>query len=236
MSTIIDQIRQSSSYRVFYNEKPAAGPRVLPLNLDFSSISSIAINLKLSFDMNVIEYVQGIFIDNSSNTAQFTIQSSISKQLLAVPAGCQALLPFFAPNAPDFTAISTGGVIVPVQFLTFAVQPCVWSASATGGGGGGAVTLTPFAATDGSTTITTGGTAQTLFGGTAPTNGYAVYNPDPTNDLWISDSTTAAANGTGSIRVPANGGWFETPLTYKPLGAVSIEGAVSGQKITARRW
>lgn len=91
-------------------------------------------------------------------------------------------------------------------------------------------------ASDGSTTITTGGTAQTLFGGVIPTNGFAVYNPDPANDLWISDTTTAAINGLGSVRIAPNGGSYETPATYRPIGAVSIVGAAAGQKITARRW
>lgn len=89
-------------------------------------------------------------------------------------------------------------------------------------------------ATAGDTTITTGGTAQTLF--SKPVNGFAVYNPDATNDLWVSDSVTAVANGTGCIRVAANGGGYETPVGYKPVGNVSIVGAVTAQKITARRW
>ncbi|MBV8564590.1 MAG: hypothetical protein JO273_03940 [Methylobacteriaceae bacterium] len=91
----------------------------------------------------------------------------------------------------------------------------------------------PGAAGDGA--IATGGTAQTLFGGATPANGFAVYNPDPTNDLWISLSGTAAANAQGSIRIAANGGGYETPPWFKPFGAVSIIGAVTGQKFTAIR-
>ncbi len=90
--------------------------------------------------------------------------------------------------------------------------------------------------TDGSTTITTAGVAQTLFGGAIPGNGFAIYNPDAVNDLWISDSTTAAVNGLGSIRVFAGGGGFETPALYRPFGPVSVIGAAAGQKITARSW
>ena len=107
-----------------------------------------------------------------------------------------------------------------------------------GASGGAAtnVTVVGNIASDGSTTITSGGTAQNLFAGATPSNGYAVYNPDAANDLWISESTTAAANNTGSIRVSANGGAYETPDNYKPFGAVSIVGAVTGQKITARKW
>jgi hypothetical protein len=91
-------------------------------------------------------------------------------------------------------------------------------------------------ATSGDTTITTGGTAQYLFASFVPINGFAVYNPDATNDLWVSDSAVAVANGQGSIRVAANGGGYETPAGYKPLGRLSIIGAVTAQKITARRW
>lgn len=92
------------------------------------------------------------------------------------------------------------------------------------------------AGADGSTTITTGGTAQSLFSAATPTNGFEICNPDATNDLWVSDSTTAAANNTGSFRVAANGGTYTTPGGYRPIQAVSIVGAVTGQKITARRW
>ncbi len=91
-------------------------------------------------------------------------------------------------------------------------------------------------AVSGDTTITAGGTAQYLFGVSIPANGFAVYNPDATNDLWVSDSAVAAANGLGSIRVAANGGGYESPPGYKPLGRVSVIGAVTAQKITARVW
>jgi hypothetical protein len=96
--------------------------------------------------------------------------------------------------------------------------------------------LIPVQAVAGDTTITTGGVAQNLFSGATPPNGFAIYNPDPVNDLWVSDSTTAAANTAGSIRVAANGGGYESPQRYKPVGAISIVGAVSGQQITARKW
>ena len=106
----------------------------------------------------------------------------------------------------------------------------------SGVGGTIDVSLVGAVASSGDTSIATGGTAQTLFAGVIPTNGFAIYNPDISNDLWISDSTTAAANGQGSIRVVANGGGYETPPGYKPFGPVSIVGAVTAQKITARKW
>jgi hypothetical protein len=98
----------------------------------------------------------------------------------------------------------------------------------------GASALTPI---DGSGTITAGGTAQPLFNSAVPASGFAIYNPDPYNDLWINDGGgNAAIAGAGSIRVPANGGGYETPTDMVPGAGVSIVGAVTGQKFTARRW
>jgi hypothetical protein len=85
-------------------------------------------------------------------------------------------------------------------------------------------------------TITTGGTAQVLLAASTGANGYSVYNPDSTNDLWISESGNALANASGSVRIPANGGWYEQPPGSTPALPVSIVGAVTGQKFTARWW
>jgi hypothetical protein len=90
------------------------------------------------------------------------------------------------------------------------------------------------AASDGSGTLATGGSAQALFGGIVPANGYVVQN-NSTAALWISDVGTASAGG-ASIQLTANGGTFATPSGYKPAGAVSLFGATTGQAFAARRW
>ena len=90
-------------------------------------------------------------------------------------------------------------------------------------------------ATAGDTSITTGGTAQTLFSGATPPNGWKVANPDAAEDLWVSDSTTAAPNGQGSYRLPA-GGIITTEPGEKPAGPVSVYAATTGHVITARSW
>lgn len=88
---------------------------------------------------------------------------------------------------------------------------------------------------DGSGTITTGGTAQSLFSGAIPPNGFTVLNPDPANYLWINIGGTASPNGSGCIPVPPLGG-YETPPTYSPHGAISIYGGTTGQPFTAIKW
>jgi hypothetical protein len=90
------------------------------------------------------------------------------------------------------------------------------------------------AASDGSGTVATGGSAQTLFGGIVPANGFLVQN-NSSAALWISDVGAASAGG-ASIQLAASGGLFTTPSGYKPAGTVSLFGATTGQAFTARRW
>ena len=89
------------------------------------------------------------------------------------------------------------------------------------------------AASDGSGTVGTGGTAQTLFGGVAPTNGWLVAN-NSSAAIYVSDVGVATAGG-GSVPV-APGAVFATPPGYKPAGPVSLYGATTGQAFAARRW
>jgi hypothetical protein len=90
-------------------------------------------------------------------------------------------------------------------------------------------------AVDGSGSITTGNTAQNLFGGTIPTNGYLIANPNASDALWFNEGGTAAANAAGSIAIAALGS-FATPSGYKPVGVISIVAASTGDKFTAKRW
>jgi hypothetical protein len=88
-------------------------------------------------------------------------------------------------------------------------------------------------AVDGSGTIAVGNTAQVLFGGVTPVNGYLVCN-NSSGVLYVSDVGTASAGGS-SIQI-AVGATFATPSGYRPAGAVSIFGATTSQSFAARRW
>lgn len=99
----------------------------------------------------------------------------------------------------------------------------------------GSVKPAGHAATDGSTTIATGGTAQDLFSGATPSNGWIVSNPNASGIIWVSDTTTAAANATGSTPCYP-GGSVMNPAGRIPAGAVSVVHADTGAKITASSW
>ena len=96
------------------------------------------------------------------------------------------------------------------------------------------INATGAVASDGSGTLATGGSAQTLFGGIVPAHGFLVQN-NSAGALWVSDVGTASAGG-ASIQLAATGGTFATPSGYKPAGAVSLFGATTGQAFSARRW
>ena len=89
------------------------------------------------------------------------------------------------------------------------------------------------AAIDGSGTVVAGGTAQLLFAGVVPSNGYLVAN-NSSQTLYVSD-VGAATSGGASIPIPA-GAVFMTPSGYNPAGAVSLWGGTTGQAFAARRW
>ena len=89
-------------------------------------------------------------------------------------------------------------------------------------------------ASDGSGTVATGGSAQTLFGGAVPANGFLVQN-NSSAALWVCD-TGIASNGGASVQIAANGGLWATPPGYKPAGAVSLYGGAAGQAFAGRRW
>ena len=91
-------------------------------------------------------------------------------------------------------------------------------------------------ASDGSGTVVSGGTAQTLFSGVVPTNGFTVHNPDASEDLWISMTNTVTANGQGAIIVAQGGGSYTTPSGLKPAQAITLVATTSGHKFTAIKW
>ena len=78
-----------------------------------------------------------------------------------------------------------------------------------------------------------GGTAQILFAGVVPINGYLVAN-NSSATLYVSDVGPATSGG-ASIPIAA-GAVFMTPSGYKPAGAVSLWGGTTGQAFAARRW
>ena len=105
------------------------------------------------------------------------------------------------------TAVDGSGNLVPLHVP--AIADGQGGAAAVGAQNPLPVVNTATAAIDGSGAVATGGSAQTLFGGIVPANGFLVQN-NSSAVLWISDVGVAAAGG-ASIQLTASGGSFATP-------------------------
>lgn len=110
------------------------GPRSLGITFDFTAAGSngtaIQDTLLLDESNGQIGSVQTIFIDNSQNAAQnFTITFGNTGMKISIAKNSQGIFPVFAPTPLTFTALTTGLVLVPCQFLNVPVGPVVWAAS-----------------------------------------------------------------------------------------------------------
>ena len=85
------------------------------------------------------------------------------------------------------------------------------------------------------TTIATGGTAQSLFSGATPTNGYEIINISQTEILYFREAGTAVVAGATSVPI-ATGSAYITPRGYKPSGLVSVIAATTAHPVIGRSF
>lgn len=163
--------------------------------------------------------VVGHATPTATQTDGFWIAPGSAPLMIPVAPGDEvAIIAATDTDASTALITNTGGA-VPTQAVTVPI---------------GGVGLLSEAGTSTQVTLTTGGTAQNLFGGVAPTNGYEVCNPAVAQDAWLSEATTAVAN-TG-YRVPANGGCYDTPVGVKPGGVVSAIAGDSTHPLSLKQW
>lgn len=120
-----DQIHYGS-FEVYNGLGPLKKPRTLPLNLDFSIINPLALDLTLAQTQDKIEFVQAVYVDNSLNPFPLTLIFSITGQSLSWPAYSQGYLPTLTPNSPRFIASTVGTPIINIQMLTFPMPAAIW--------------------------------------------------------------------------------------------------------------
>jgi len=97
--------------------------------------------------------------------------------------------------------------------------------------------------TDCSGTVTSGGTAQNAFTAAATRHGFTIANIDTSEVMWVSFTTTAAANGTASYPLaPATATTFAGLSSFtSPIGmgintALSVIAATTSHKFSCTVW
>jgi hypothetical protein len=111
---------------VFNQMMPREQPKTLPINFDFSVAASYYIDLTNVQQTAKISIIQAMFVDNSANGDDADFQFAVSNQIIKVPAGNQCYVMVIAPNPVKLWATSSGGVLVPVQFLNFPITNVFW--------------------------------------------------------------------------------------------------------------
>lgn len=111
---------------------PSQGPRGIPMTFDWTVSQSYSCDMSYVTTQKQLEYVQTIFVDNSTNAFAITVKEAMLPQTLTVPPYSQAYLPILSGIQPKLTIASAGATgSTKIVFLNIPVTPSVWSASNT---------------------------------------------------------------------------------------------------------
>jgi len=217
------------------------GPRGLNVTLPLATNSYFT--YKINMQQAGIEWITGVFIDNSANLASVQIGIEETGQRYTIPSQSQASFTLLGLGGDAVTigGYSTGGVDVPIILTNVEGTDVVWSVIDPGA----TVVVTPQplvgtfveAATQ---AITLGGTAQSLFGANASRRRLIVYNfataagqgivtPE---SIFIRFTGTAGVNTSGSLEITP-GGVFDSQTGPVSGQAVSIIAATTAHRFTA---
>ena len=90
---------------------------------------SDALDLLLVVAQGSLAHIRTVLVDNSLNTAAFSMRMNFSNQNLLIPPGAQAVVPILQPNPPQLQFSSAGGVDVPLFFYEEPMPAIVWKPS-----------------------------------------------------------------------------------------------------------
>ncbi len=108
---------------------PKSGPACIPATLDFSNAASIEIDGEIVTSTGKIEYLQGVYIDNSDNAVPLTMICGTTGHRIVAKANTQGYYTILSPNPPRFTCnmAQQNGRKVPLFFYNVPIQAAVWS-------------------------------------------------------------------------------------------------------------
>lgn len=107
---------------------PAGGPKCVPTFVDFSNAASVLLDGQAIVSQGKIEYLQGVFIDNSANVNKLSLTMSTTNQTIIAPAKSQGYYTIMVPDPPQIVAATVqANIIIPLFFYNVPIQPAVWS-------------------------------------------------------------------------------------------------------------
>lgn len=117
----------SQSFGIANVVVPGGGPKVIPVNVDFTVNPQVLIDGQNLVSSGKIEYLQGVYIDNSANVNPVSLTMSTTNQVITCPKKSQGYFAIMCPDPPQITANTLVGVVIPMFFYNVPIQPAVWS-------------------------------------------------------------------------------------------------------------
>ena len=113
----------SAKFPNFTMTIPAEGPVSVPDSYEFVANEALEIDLsQLTFN-GWLEFVSGVFIDNTLNTGFLYFTCSGTKQNFYFPPGYSGYVPLFLPNPPKVVVTSSENANVTFQWYNVPVFP-----------------------------------------------------------------------------------------------------------------
>lgn len=106
---------------------PSGGPKVIPTPVNFANAASILLDGSQIVTQGKIEYLQGVYIDNSANVDPLSLTMSTTGQKIICPANSQGYFSIMCPNPPQITVATTQqNLTITLMFYNVPIQAAVW--------------------------------------------------------------------------------------------------------------
>ena len=210
------------------NQSMPSSASVYPFGVTLNAAGTATLDLTTEQQIGIITTIQAGFFDNSNNDQTLTISFQVGGFLFKIPPASQAWLPVFTPNPPVITFAGSPNGQVTVYLTNVPMPAAVWSVDQSAS----EIASTPTAGLVSS--ITTGGTAVTVFAANAIVNTADIINPATASEpLYVDFVNTASIGGATSIPIPPGGAYrISRPINH----AVTAIAATTGHAFIAVRY
>lgn len=131
----------NARFQNFTMTLPSGGPVSVPDTWDFTANAETEIDLSELINNGWLDYIGGVYVDNSANTGTLTIKCQGTNQVIPIAAGQCGYVPLFMPSPPKAFVTSSANARVIFQWYNVPVFPIMFGNSAGGSSGGNGSTI-----------------------------------------------------------------------------------------------
>lgn len=107
---------------------PDEGPKIVPLDLDFTTNDSYFLDTELiQSQARLISMLQSIYVDLATSTVDLTMVVEGTRQRFIFKAGTQGYYTVLAPNPLRITFTCAGGPALRVHLINVAIAGATWN-------------------------------------------------------------------------------------------------------------